>query len=176
MKFPFNVLGRPLANEVVSKEEDWSVMLTEGGYAVVNPNLEWATRPIYEYLRMKGECGRLEDGTLRFRLYDPPEADYPLYELLVLPVSFLPPDFYARLKQHVPPWEQPLELPGGVSGDFPMLTKSQSETLARVPDAFLAHQQKIGGGPQGFPKLPAAPPKLGVARFMSGGSDDDSPK
>ena len=176
MKFPFNILGRPVSGEAVCKEQDWSAILTENGYAIANPDIRWATRPISEYLIMEGECGRLDDGTLHLRFYDPPEADYPFNELLVLPIAFLSRDFVEWLRKNVPPWEQPVELSEPIVGDFPTMTESQSETLARIPAAFLAHQQKLGSGPAGFPKLPAAPPKRGVTGFRSGGSEDDSPK
>ncbi len=165
MRFPFNIIGRQVSPEVHCREQDSSVILTEGGFAVMNPNKEWATREMVDYLRLKGECWLLDDGLVQISVFDPPEDEYPLYSLYIMPFTFLPPEFIAWLQENVPLWEQPADF-AKVSLQPPSgLSAPQHHILSQLPAAYGKLQEELAERPSGFPVLRPAPPKRGIVGF-----------
>ncbi len=63
-----------------------------------------------------------DDGILKIRVFDPPEAGYPLYEVGIMPFAFLPRESESRPSGYAQPWNQPSkteEKPEAILGIMP---------------------------------------------------------
>ena len=113
------------------------------------------------------------DGFVQVSFFDPPQDEYRLYSLYIMPFAYLPPEFVTWLLEHIPPWEQPADF-ASVSLEEPSeVPPLQRRILAQLPAAYEKHLVELAGRRSGFPALPPATPKRGIVGFGTASPEED---